>query len=353
MAQKKFGVGIVGLGNISDIHAQAIINSEGGRVVAAYSSKEEKTKEFNKKYQATGYNSYDQFLKDPDLDIVSICTPSGTHLDFGKKAADAGKHVVIEKPIDVSLERAQKLIDASKSNGVKLAVIYQSRFTDDAIKMKEAIQNGDIGEPFMATASVKWFRDQEYYTGSPWRGTFKLDGGGAVINQSIHTIDLLQWMLGDLDSIQAYKGTFTHETIEAEDNAVAAFRFKSGLIGTFVASTSIVPPYPRRIEVHGSDGTALLDESTFQLLKTDEDLKNSAQTEDPAGAESPMANLQYDAHRNQFNNIYQAILNDTEPVVSGKDSLRSLAFVMGLYKSAESGTQVNIDELIQSTTVSS
>lgn len=346
MTDNNFGVGIVGLGNISDIHAQAVINSDRGRLVATYSSNDEKNQDFSNKYQTCGYTSYTEFLNDPDLDVVSICTPSGTHLDFAKTAAEAGKHIVVEKPVEVSLERANTLIKSCQANGVKLAVIYQSRFTEDAIKMKKAIEQGDIGDLFMASASVKWFRDQEYYTNAPWRGTRKLDGGGAVINQSIHTIDLLQWMLGDMDSIQAYKGTFTHEMIESEDNAVASFRFKSGVIGTFVASTSIVPPFPRRIEIYGSKGTALLDETTFLLLQTEKDLKNSGQTDDPAGAKSPLANLQYDPHKNQYNKIFEAILNDRKPPVSGTDSLKSLAFVTGLYKSAETGQPASVEELI-------
>jgi UDP-N-acetyl-2-amino-2-deoxyglucuronate dehydrogenase len=348
MSDKKFGIGIVGLGNISDVHAEAIKLTNDGKLVSAYSSTEKKVKKFEKSYGAKGYTSYEDFLKDPELDIVSICTPSGTHLDFGKAAAEAGKHVVVEKPIEVTLKKAGALIDSCKANGVKLAVIYQSRFSEDTIKMKQAIDNGEIGDVFMSTASVKWFRDQEYYTSSPWRGTFKLDGGGAVINQSIHTIDLLVWMLGGIDSVQAYKGTFTHPTIEAEDNAVSIFRTKSGSIGTFVASTSIVPPFPRRIEVFGSEGSAVLDESTFRLLKTEDDLKSAKDSaEDATGGSSPLAHFKFDPHKNQFNAIMDAIREDRDPPVSGTDSLQSLAFVEGLYKSADSGEQVKLDNLLE------
>lgn len=347
MSDSRLGVGIVGLGNISEIHAQAIENSKQGNVVAAYSSSEEKGQDFGDKYKARSYTSYEEFLSNPDLDVVSICTPSGTHLDFGKTAAEAGKHVVVEKPIEVTLERGNSLIESCETNGVKLAIIYQSRFTKDAIEMKQTIDQGDIGELFMASATVKWFRDQKYFKNAPWRGTLKLDGGGAVINQSIHTIDLLQWMLGDLDSIQAYKDTLTHEGIEGEDNAAAAFRFKSGVMGTFIASTSMVPPHPRKIEIHGTKGTALLDETTFRILRTEEDLDTSGQTKDPAGAKSPMANLQYTAHMDQFDQIFEAIRNNEEPPVSGPDSMKSLAFVAGLYKSAETGQLVSLDGLIE------
>lgn len=346
MSDATLGVGIVGLGNIADVHAEAIKRGGTGRVVAATSSSEEKLERFNEEYGARGYTSYEEMLEDPEVDVVSVCTPSGTHLDFGKTAAEAGKHVVVEKPIEVSLERAASLIQSCEANGVKLAVIYQSRFSEAAMDMKAAIDGGDIGELFMATASVKWFRDDEYYEEGGWRGTLELDGGGAVINQSIHTIDLLLWMLGDVDTIQAYKGTFTHN-IEAEDNAVATFRLASGALGTFVASTSIVPPQPRKIEVHGSEGTALLDESSFHLFKTEEDLRSDGEVEEAQGGASPMAHFKFGPHRDQFTAIFEAIQSGGEPPVTGADSLRSLAFVAGLYRSAETGQPVSVEELIE------
>lgn len=345
MSDATLGVGIVGLGNIADVHAEAIKLGTTGRVVAATSSSEEKIERFNEEFGARGYTSYEEMLDDPDVDVVSVCTPSGTHLDFGKVAAEAGKHVVVEKPIEVTLERAASLIQSCQDNDVKLAVIYQSRFSEAAMKMKAAIDGGDIGDVFMAMAAVKWFRDDEYYEKGGWRGTLKLDGGGAVINQAIHTIDLLLWLLGDVDTIHAYKGTFTHN-IEAEDNAVAIFRLASGAVGTFVASTSIVPPQPRKIEVHGSKGTALLDESSFHLLKTDADLKSHGEVEEAQGGASPMAHFQFGPHRDQFTAIFEAIRSGGEAPVTGADSLRSLAFVAGLYKSSDSGEPVSVAELI-------
>lgn len=348
MTDKPIGVGIAGLGNISDVHAQAVTQSDKGRLVSACSSSKDKVREFSDKHRIKGYTSYSEFLSHPDLDLVSVCTPTGTHLNFAETAAEAGKHIVVEKPVEVSLDRAKRLIDCCRSNDVKLAVIYQSRFTEDAINMKNALKRGDIGDIFMVNASVKWYRDQEYYTSAPWRGTLLLDGGGAVINQSIHTIDLLQWMLGDADTIHAFKGTFTHGAIEGEDNAVASFRLDSGIIGTFAASTSVTPPLPRKIEIHGSRGTAILDDSTFRLTNTDTDTSSgkARPAEAASGSASPLANFKAEAHTNQFNEIFEAVLSDREPPVTGKDSLKSLAFVTALYQSAKNGQPVSVRELL-------
>src|SRR5690625_3963638 len=192
MAKEKLGVGIVGLGNISDIHAQAIKHSEFGEIVAASSSSEEKLTKFKESYGGKGYTSYDDLLKDPDLDIVSICTPSGTHLDYGIKAANAGRQVVVEKPPEVTLERAGELLEACEKNNVRLSVIFQSRFTPHAIRMKEAIDNGELGDIFLVSANLKWYRGPDYFTRAPRRGAYKLAGDGAVIIQTCTSHTQLQ-----------------------------------------------------------------------------------------------------------------------------------------------------------------
>ncbi|MEX0771669.1 MAG: Gfo/Idh/MocA family oxidoreductase [Balneolales bacterium] len=346
MSQKKCGIGIVGCGNISGTHADAINHSRNGELVAAFSRNSEKLNTYCNKYSTNGFTDYDEFLAQSDIDIVSICTPSGTHLDFGIKAAEAGKHVIVEKPIEVNLERGRKLIDICKKNKVRLAVIFQSRFMDDIIRMKKAIDEGQIGKPFMVSASVKWYRDQEYYTQSPWRGSLALDGGGAVINQSIHTVDLLQWLTGGVEKIYALKGTFTHEGIEGEDNAVACLNFKNGAIGIFEASTSIDPPQNRKIEIHGTKGTALLEGSRYRYLSSEND--SSEEQDDSAlsaaGAASPLSDLSYEDHRKQYEQIVDAFSNNTDLVVSGEESLKSLAIVEALYTSAEKNEPVTVEE---------
>lgn len=318
-----------------------------GELIAAQSRTDASVKTFCEKYDITPFTSYEEFLGNPDLDIVVICTPSGTHLDYGKSAAEAGKHVIVEKPIETTVVRGQSLIDSCNENDVKLAVIYQSRFMEDVMEMKELIDNQQVGDIFMASASVKWFRDQEYYSSSSWRGTFALDGGGAVINQSIHTIDLLQWFMGGVKTISAFKGTFTHEGIEAEDNAVACLEFNNGAIGVFEASTSITPPQDRTVEINGTRGTLTLKGENLQKKLSDREA--AGQEDDSAeatGAGSPLSGMTYQDHKNQYDAILNAFHHDTEPVVSGEDSLQSLAIVEALYKAANEKQPVYIEDIL-------
>lgn len=345
MSESPIRVGLVGLGNISSIHAEAVKKSRLGSLVAAASSRKEKREAFADTWSLRGFESFEAMLEHDDVDLVSICTPSGTHLDYGEKAAKAGKHVVIEKPIEVTLKRAGRLLDVCRENGVQLAVIYQSRFMKPIRQMKEAIDSGRIGTPFMATASVKWYRSDDYYREAPWRGTLDLDGGGAVINQSIHTIDLLQWMMGEVTTIQAKTGTFTHAGIEGEDNAVAALEFASGAIGTFVASTSVRPAQPRKIEIHGTDGTARLIDNEFSLIRPGDD-EDQGEDGKATGGESPLANFAFEPHRDQFDEIFEAIRNGTRPPVSGPESLDSLSFVEAIYRSSAEKRPISPADLI-------
>jgi UDP-N-acetyl-2-amino-2-deoxyglucuronate dehydrogenase len=346
MSRLHFGIGIVGCGNISEIHAEAIINSKRGKLLAACSRTRPRLEAFCEKYGIPGFTSYEEFLACPGLDTVSICTPSGTHLDFGVQAAKAGKNVIVEKPVEVTVKRGRELIEICKKNGVKLAVIYQNRFTDEAADMKRQLDAGKIGTPVLASASVRWFRSQDYYTDSGWRGTLALDGGGVLINQSIHTIDLLQWLAGDVESVSAFMGTFTHAGIEAEDTVVACLKFRNGAIGVFEGSTSVTPPQNRRIEVNGSKGTALLDGDQFHLKLDDEQPKERNEEVEAAGAASPLSGMSVINHQRQFEQILNSFADGDEPVVSGEESLKSLAIVEAIYKAANEGRKVFVDEIL-------
>src|SRR5699024_10349864 len=338
--QQTYNIGIVGCGNISDTHAQAISKTEKGNLIAAFSRTESTVEEFGLQYDIKSYTSYKKFLGDPALDIVAICTPTGTHLEYGLQAAEAGKYLIIEKPIEITVERGQTLIKTCKKNEVELAVIYQNRFIPEVIEMKKHMEAQTIGAPLMAHASVKWYRDQEYYNNSSWRGTFALDGGGAVINQSIHTVDLLQWVAGKVESITAFKGTFTHDGMEAEDNAVACLKFKNGALGVFQASTSITPPQEREIEINGTKGTLLLKGNVLHKQLSDHGESDvPSKTENAAGASSPLSGMTHQNHKSQYNAILDSFYNNTTPMVSGKERLHSLAIVEALY---QAGTEQKV-----------
>lgn len=318
----KLRIGVVGLGVISYEHARSIMDIENAELVAASGRTQENRDKFAKEFDVRMFADYESMLKQDDIDAVSICTPSGTHLDFGTKAAEAGKHVIVDKPIEVSVERGQKLVESCEKNGVKLAVIYQNRYSNAVMKLRDTVASGEIGKPVMARGTVKWFRTQEYYSDSGWRGTLDLDGGGALINQSIHTIDLLIWILGDLKCVFGLKNTLTHEGIEAEDNLIATLQFANGVLGQFEASTSIIPPQPRTIEINGSKGTAILKGDIFQLILDDEESSTDFSKQD----EKPFFVKQYDE-------IVTAILNDDQPPVPGREALKSIAVVEAIYDS--------------------
>ncbi len=322
----KLKIGIVGVGNIADIHAQALIESSNAELVSVYSRNENNAHNFGNKYNISWHTDWNDFISDKDLDVVSICTPNGTHLDYGKKAADAKKHVIVEKPIEVTIKRAQQLIDVCEENDVKLAVIYQSRFIENISDLKKQLDKDALGNLFMGDAYIKWYRSQEYYNSGAWRGTIALDGGGVLINQAIHTVDLLQWLMGDVENIFAQTGTFTHK-LEGEDNAVATLRFKNGAIGVIEASTSVQPAQPRRIEIHGEKGSVVVNGDDVEISIVGEaDDENTADDGDvhSAGASSPFSGFSIEPHKKQFEAIVEAINNDETPPVSGEESIKSL-----------------------------
>jgi len=341
---KKFKIGIIGIGTIADVHAQAIQASKNMELLSAFSRNPEKAIAFTKKYDIQCFTDWNKFIEDPELDAVSICTPNGTHLDYGEKAAVAKKHVIVEKPIEVTLERAQKLIDQCNNNDVQLAIIYQSRFMDNMPELKEFIDNNGLGKLFMGDATIKWYRSQAYYDSGAWRGTLELDGGGVLINQAIHTVDLLQWLMGDIVTIFGQTGTFTHN-LEGEDNAIATIRYKNGAIGVIQASTSVQPSQSRRIEIHGEKGSVLIDGDDIKISMTEDDpTKDNTQNEHlGSGSSSPMDGFSFEPHKRQFEAIARAIQNNKIPPVSGVKSLKSLAIVLGIYESARTNTVIQLE----------
>jgi len=342
---RKLNIGIVGVGNIADIHAQALQESSNSGLISVYSRNKENVKIFAEKYEITAYTNWDKFISDAKLDCVSVCTPNGTHLDYGAKAAKAKKHVIVEKPIEVTLERAKKLIAVCKEHRVGLAVIYQNRFLNGIGNLKEEIDKNILGKLFMGSAFVKWFRPQEYYDSGAWRGTIALDGGGVLINQGIHTVDLLQWLMGDVKTIYAQAGTFTHK-LEGEDNVVATLTFNNGALGVIEASTSVQPAQARRIEIHGEKGSIVIkgDEIDLSIAGKGEDHDMNALQS--AGASSPLAGFSIEPHQKQFEAIVQAIKSNNIPPVSGEESLKSLAIVKAIYESSKTNTVISMDEFI-------
>lgn len=346
------GIGIVGCGMIAEFHVRAVHEIEGARVAAVYDQfyrpGAEKIANLVEG-ECRIYDDLDRMLADPEVNVVNICTPSGAHMDPAVRAAKAGKHVVVEKPLEITLPRCDAIIDACTAAGVRLCTIFPSRFSPANLRLKEAIDTGRFGRLTLGDTYVKWWRTQQYYDSGGWRGTWDLDGGGALMNQAIHNVDLLQWLMGDVDSIQAQTATLAHERIEVEDTAVACLRFKNGALGVIEAATSAFPGLLKRIEIHGDRGSARIEQDDILLwefqVKVPSDAEIVAAMNAPpgskAGASDPR-DISHEGHRRQLADFLQAIDENRPPLVDGRDGRRSVEIIRAIYLSAQTGQMVRL-----------
>jgi UDP-N-acetyl-2-amino-2-deoxyglucuronate dehydrogenase len=344
---RKFGFGIVGCGMIAQFHAKAIADLKDARLVACYSRRPEPALKFAKEHNCRADDDLDEMLADPDIDVVTICTPSGAHLEPAVAAARAGKHVIVEKPLEITLKRCDQMIAACEKSGVKLSTIFPSRFHQSSIGLKKAVDQGRFGRLTIAEAYVKWYRTQQYYDSGAWRGTWELDGGGALMNQAIHCIDLLTWLAGPVKEIRAFTATLAHERIAVEDAAVASLVFENGALGVIEATTAAYPGYLKRLELHGSHGSASMEEEdivAWDFAKSgagDAALKRkmSERISTAGGASDPKA-IGHHGHTRQFRDVLDAIEQNRSPAIDGHEGRRSVEIILGIYKAAETGRSV-------------
>ncbi|MGH9836668.1 MAG: Gfo/Idh/MocA family protein [Blastocatellia bacterium] len=335
----EIGFGVVGCGMIGRVQAEAIALIPGARLLAVCARDEKRVAEFAEKFGADGYTDYDRFLEHPGLQIVNICTPNGLHAEQGVEAAQAGKHVLVEKPIETNLKKADTLIEACDRNGVKLGVIFQSRFLPAVQKIKRAIDEGRLGRLMVGDAYVKWYRAPEYYADS-WHGTMALDGGGALINQAIHTVDLLRWMMGPVETVFAMKSALRYPHIEAEDTLVASLRFQNGALGVIEAATSIKPGFKRRLEISGERGTVILDGDVISCWAIDGEAEDATGGEQITDGSANPAAISNEGHRRQIEDMMRAVVEDRQPMIDGREGRKSLELVTALYASALEGRAV-------------
>lgn len=341
------GIGIVGCGMIANFHARAITDAAGAHLVGCTARREDAAQEFSREHGCQAYPSLQAMLADESIDVVSVCTPSGAHLDPAVAAAEAGKHVVVEKPLEITTERCDQIIQACDKAGVRLAVTFQSRFHRSSELMKAAVDAGRFGTITMGDAYVKWYRSQEYYDSGAWRGTWALDGGGALMNQAIHSVDLLLWLMGPVTEISAMTATMTHERIEVEDVAIANLRFASGALGVIEATTTAYPGSLKRIEISGSHGTAILEEEDIkewqfaESTTEDESIRQSmaGKTETGGGAADP-ASIGHHGHRMLFEEVVDAIRQGRPSRLDGHQGRRSVEVIEAIYQSAQTGKRV-------------
>jgi predicted dehydrogenase len=338
-------VGLIGGGNISQTHARAAREVPGMTVSAIYGTNASKVARLAEECGAAAYTDFEGFLAHRPMEMVAIGSPSGLHAEQGIAAARKGLHVLSEKPLDINTARADTLIAATAAAGVKLGVFFQDRFKADLLKVKHWVDAGVLGKPILADARVKWFRPPNYYGDSGWRGTLRLDGGGALINQAIHTADLLLWMYGDVAAVQAVRRTALHK-IEAEDTLVATLEFLNSATGTLQAMTSVYPGYPRRVELTGSEGTVVIEHDRLlaaDLRKVPEDFRSTGDDQNASASSATVSDVR--GHQAVLEDFALAVKTGAEPRCSGGEARRSVALVEAIYQACASQKRVELSQL--------
>ena len=324
---------VVGAGVIGETHARLITSlTDGSELVAVVDVEADRATALSGKYGGEPVSDLDKACARPDVDAVSICLPSGLHADAAVTALKAGKHVIVEKPIDVTLAAADRLIDAEQRTGMTVAVISQRRFQQAPAFLRQAVTDGRFGRITTGIAESAFWRSQEYYDSGGWRGTVALDGGGALMNQGIHVVDLLLWMLGEPVEVRAYSDRLAHERIDVEDAVAATVRFRSGAIGSIVATTSAYPGRPVRLSVYGDRGSAVIENDDLVAFETAD--------EEPAPEVSGTEVA--DAHLAQYVDFIEAVRDGRPPSIGTRDGRRALELVLGVYESARTGGPVKL-----------
>ncbi len=347
--------GIIGCGVIGPTHAKAISSLPDARLVAVADVVAEQAQQLADRYGATPYTNVQEMLDSEQLDVVNICTPSGLHGDVACQAMRSGRHVIVEKPMEISHGAIEQMLRVQQESGVKMAVISQHRFDPATRHVFELVQQHAFGRLVLGNAQFPWWRSQKYYDSGAWRGTWALDGGGVLMNQGIHSIDLLQWLLGPVRTVYAYTDTLAHR-METEDVAVAVLRFDNGALGTLAGTTGAYPGMGARIEVYGDRGSAVLADDRLASLQlwTQGDAVSPygtsavqraetvvGEADLPSAARDPAA-IDIASHAAQIADMMQAIRDDRAPLVDGEAGRRPVEIILGVYESARSHQEVTL-----------
>jgi UDP-N-acetyl-2-amino-2-deoxyglucuronate dehydrogenase len=336
-----FGFGLIGCGMISNSHAQAILADKSACLVGVTDPVVDARSAFAAKYGVRVFGSVEEMLACPEVHAVCICTPSGLHAPLAIKAASAGKHVVVEKPMAISLKEADDLIAISARNGVKVEVISQLRFTPAVRALKAAVDGGLLGRMLSGDITMKYLRTQEYYDKGGWRGTWAMDGGGALMNQGIHGIDLLQYIMGPVKGIFGYARTLSRR-IEVEDTASGVVEFQSGALGIIQATTSVVPGYPRRLSVHGEKGSIILEEDSVLSWDVGDTRPPDGVPIGPSRGTSfhdPTA-VGMEGHKRQIADLIEAVRTGRRPFIDAEEGRKPVQIILALYESSRTRREV-------------
>ena len=345
-AKREYSIGVVGCGRISQHHFDAIAKIDGLSIGAVCDIDEARAKSAGKDRHAPSFTSLAKMLKEAPIDVVAICTPSGLHPENGILAAEAGKHVVSEKPMAVTVDAADRLIEACDKAGVRLFVVKQNRLNPPIRLLKRAVERGRFGRIFVANVTVRWQRPQEYYDAEPWRGTWKLDGG-AIMNQASHYVDLIQWIVGPVESVVAKTATQARK-IEAEDSGVAVLKFASGALGVIEVNVLTYPRnYEGSITVIGETGTVKIGGTAvnrvehWSFAEYDDDDKL---VETGAINTSPPTVYGF-GHEGYYRNVLAVLRGEAKAETDGRAGRESLALIQAIYESARSGREIRVASL--------
>ena len=332
---------LIGCGAIARLHAKAIQGIEGARLVGVYDYSYTYAEKFAREFSCNAYKTLEELLANPEIDIVNICTPSGLHAEQTILAAKAKKHIIVEKPMAITKKQLNEAITAIKENGVKAEVITQLRFTPSICKLKKAIDEGRLGRILLADFSMKYYRSPEYYKQGGWRGTWKMDGGGALMNQGVHGIDLIQYLMGGVKNVYAQCRTLDRD-IEVEDTANILVEYKNGAMGVIQSTTVATPGRPRQITVCGTKGSVVVREDVIESWDVEgEELNENKESAFNSGTD-PMAFTEY-YHKMQFMDLIDAIDTDRKPLVDESEGRKPVDIILAAYESSKTEKRVEIE----------
>jgi len=333
---KSIRFAIVGAGVISHHHARAIAKHPQAELAAVSDVYEPSAAKLAEQYpSASVYADYGKMLARNDIDAVCVCVPSGQHADVAVAAAQAGKHILCEKPLEITRERIDLMVRTAREYGVKLGAVFQRRTMPAAIAARNAVKEGKLGKIVLGDAYLKYYRSQEYYDGAGWRGTWAMDGGGALMNQGVHGVDLIQWMVGEVESVFARAAALARD-IEVEDTAVAVLKYRNGAFGVIQAATTVYPETETRFEIHGEKGTIVLGDSGIKTWAfIDEETAPIAPDSQQSGTNASLS-----GHDILLDDMIHAIVEDRDPMVPGEEAAKAVDLILAIYESARTGKEV-------------
>lgn len=337
------GFAVVGAGLVGPTHAQFISQAKGAELKVVCDLREDRGRPLAEKYGAEWMSDYRKVMERSDIRVVNICLPTALHLEVATAAAEAGKHVIVEKPIELNLDRAARLISTCRRNGVKLATIFNRRFVYGTRRAHDAVHTGELGQLFVADMVFKSWRPPNYYTDSGWRGTWAKEGGAALINQGVHGVDLMTWIAGPIKRVQGYARHLRHQHIEADDTTIAVCEYESGALGVIECTTSVYPRQLDRIELHGEKGSIFLEDYKIARWEIEGSRAGESRLDERAlpGADRGTAL----GHFLQIQDMVDAIDEGRDPVITGEDALHSLAVIQAIYEAERTGQPVEVRQM--------